>query len=532
MSEDQHEATSPISAARALFKAGYIESAEAAAAEIIAKRPTPGAAMLYARCAVARGDWGAALQRWQYCRTEFPDRRADAEAGRGHALMHLGQLDEARMAFEAARALEPDDLSYVVGLARVAGRRRRFDEAIGLWREAITGATPPVLPAWHMGLAYAQMEGGDATAALETVRSLEREQPNFRGTFGLHARLLVELGLREEAAAELAHGRYNPGSGQWAERLRLQIFLGDMPAARAEFAVWLGQAESALGHERLFLNIPILFAPKEQRRLWSDLRHRLTPMASGGDAEAAALLLRLAVAETNIGEDKPLLLAELEAAPSVPAPWDGHFQRLVHILRGARGTEWDPRAKVFGIGLSRTGTTSLSRSLEHLGLLTGHFRNPFSGVMLSPDDAELLDAMTDTPVCGMFEALYERYPEARFILTERSLPDWEASLSGLFERTFGTADFGALRAQCSAGGELRYGPPWAKLHMDLLFQYADAAAAWRAYHERVDAFFADKPAEKLLRIDLTAGAGWDELCGFLGVEAPVGAFPWENRSKK
>jgi hypothetical protein len=532
MSEDQQDATSPIAAARALFKAGYIDGAEAAAAEIIAKRPTAGAAMLHARCAVARNDWSTALQRWQYCRSNFPDRRVEAETGRGHALLHLGQLDEAWMAFEAARVLEPENLSIVVGLARVEGRRRRFDEAIGLWRAAIDGAKPPALPAWHMGLAYAQLEGGDASAALETVRALEREQPGFRGTFGLHARLLAELGLRAEAAAELAHGRFSPTSGLRAERLRLLVFLGAITGARAEFSAWLGEAETASAHERLFLNIPILFPPEEQRRLWRDLRHRLTPMANGGDAEAAALLLRISVAEADIGEDRALLAAEIEAAPPMPEVWQGQFRRLGQILRGTRAAEWDPRAKVFGIGLSRTGTISLTRALEQVGLLAGHFRNPFSGVMLGADDAELLDAMTDTPVCGMFEALYERYPEARFILTERSLPEWEVSLATMFTRTFGTADFGELRKLCEAGDALRYGPPWAKLHMDLLFRYDDAASAWRAYHDQVDAFFADKPAGKLLRIDLTAGAGWDELCGFLGVEAPVGAFPWENRSKK
>jgi tetratricopeptide (TPR) repeat protein len=532
MPEDQHEPLSPIAAARALFNAGYIAGAEAAAAEIMARRPTAGAAMLYARCAVARSDWAAALLRWQHCGAGFPDRQADAHAGRGHALWHLGQMDASRAAFEAALALQPDNTSVVVGLARVEVRQQRFDLAVELWQRAIAQAGPQALPAWHMGLAYAQTDGGDATAALQTVRALERALPGFRGTSGLHARLLAELGLREEAAAELAHGRFGPNSGLWAERMRLLIFLGDMPAARAEFAVWLSLAENAQALERLLVNIPVLFAPGQQRRLWQDLRQRLTPMADKGDADAAALLLRISVAQADIAEDRPLLLAELEAARPMPAVWQGQFQRLGHILRGARATAWDPRKKVFGIGLSRTGTTSLTRALEHLGLLAGHFRNPFSGAMLSLEDAELLDAMTATPVCSMFELLYERYPDAMFILTERWLQDWEASLQIFFTRTLGTADFAALRAQCAAPDGLRYGARWATVHGALLFQYADAATAWRAYHDRVAAFFAAKPAAKLLRIDLTAGAGWDALCGFLGVAGPATAFPWENRSKK
>jgi tetratricopeptide (TPR) repeat protein len=530
MSDSSAATVPPIAAARALLKAGDIDAAEAAAARISARRPVFAAAVLHARCAVARGDWHTALQRWQHCRSNFPDRRADAEVGRGHALLHLGQLDEARMAFEAALALEPDDLSIVVGLARVAARRRTYDEAIALWRRAIDGASPPAWPAWHMGLAQVQLEAGMASDALQTVRALEQAQPDFRGTMGLHARLLVELGLREEAAAALAHGRFSPASGQRAERLRLLIFLGDMAAARAEFAVSLGEAERAEAHERLLLNIPLLFPPDEQRRLWRDFRRRLTPLANGGDAEAAALLLRISVAEAVPGEDDAILLAELETRQPVAPAWEAPFDRLAQILRRAPGTAWDPSAKVFGIGLSRTGTTSLKRALEQLGLLAAHFRNPFSGAMLTLADATRLDGATDTPVCAMFEDLYAACPNARFILTERPLPDWEASMATLYERSFGTADFAALRAQCAAPEQLRYGAPWAAVHTALFFQFDDAAAAWRAYHERVERFFAEKPG-KLLRVDFTQGAGWGEICGFLGVAAPEGAFPWENRSR-
>ena len=56
------------------------------------------------------------------------------------------------------------------------------------------------------------------------------------------------------------------------------------------------------------------------------------------------------------------------------------------------------RAKTFGIGLSRTGTTSLTLALEALGLSVAHFPTTMKQI-------EEHDAATDTPVAASFQAL-------------------------------------------------------------------------------------------------------------------------------
>ena len=69
------------------------------------------------------------------------------------------------------------------------------------------------------------------------------------------------------------------------------------------------------------------------------------------------------------------------------------------------------RAKTFGIGLSRTGTTSLTLALEALGLSVAHFPTTMKQI-------EEHDAATDTPVAASFQSLDSRFPGSKFIYTD------------------------------------------------------------------------------------------------------------------
>ncbi len=75
------------------------------------------------------------------------------------------------------------------------------------------------------------------------------------------------------------------------------------------------------------------------------------------------------------------------------------------ILREAKRQIQSPgsAAKVFGIGLSRTGTTSLKQALGQLGYDYLHF-NKDSKIIDWPE-LYAADAAVDTPVSIRFEAL-------------------------------------------------------------------------------------------------------------------------------
>ena len=71
------------------------------------------------------------------------------------------------------------------------------------------------------------------------------------------------------------------------------------------------------------------------------------------------------------------------------------------------------QSKIFGIGLSKTGTTSLARALEILGYKTRDYIGVSSytrGELSSIDLAEIEanDAFTDTPIPSFYKELDRR----------------------------------------------------------------------------------------------------------------------------
>jgi hypothetical protein len=172
------------------------------------------------------------------------------------------------------------------------------------------------------------------------------------------------------------------------------------------------------------------------------------------------------------------------------------------------------QSKIFGIGLSKTGTTSLCEALRMLGYTAIDFPLDLRGV-------EEHDAATDTPIADSFELLDRRYPGSKFIYTVRQRDEWVRSCKThwarfidcgcetrpeaveLFKRLYGTIDFDA----------------------NLFVEVYDR-------HEmRVLSYFSRRP-DDLLVIDICSGeSGWESLCAFLGKEVPHSPFPHMNKMK-
>src|SRR6185503_19618665 len=96
---------------------------------------------------------------------------------------------------------------------------------------------------------------------------------------------------------------------------------------------------------------------------------------------------------------------------------------------------------IFGIGLSKTGTTSLYAALHELGYRSatyGHmaelglsdwFRGDFTTDYLAG-----YDAVTDLPIGVFYAQLDMRYPGSKFILTVRDVESWLVSAKTQFSR--------------------------------------------------------------------------------------------------
>lgn len=171
------------------------------------------------------------------------------------------------------------------------------------------------------------------------------------------------------------------------------------------------------------------------------------------------------------------------------------------------------RSKVFGIGLSKTGTQSLNRALELLGYTAIHYPTKM-------EQFEAFEAATDAPVAAEFETLDRRFPGSRFVYTRRDLSSWLDS----FERHLRRRPFKADR-EGLLGGRLSQ-----RLYGSVEFDQRLFAEAYQRHEQRVLRYFAHRPGD-LLTLDIcNGGAGWPPLCSFLGVAEPAVPFPSVNRT--
>lgn len=177
--------------------------------------------------------------------------------------------------------------------------------------------------------------------------------------------------------------------------------------------------------------------------------------------------------------------------------------------------------KVFGIGLSRTGTKSLADALEKLGFRSKHF--PSLKALLW--DAERYDALTDTTVALFYKRLDELYPDAKFVLTVRDETSWLDSVERFWawSRRYrqNRADKKALKSGTITNIVL-YGSD--VFNADL-YVYAR-----HRHHEDVRRYFANRPG-KLLELDICGGEGYEKLCPFLGLDVLDKPFPHIHQGK-
>jgi len=171
--------------------------------------------------------------------------------------------------------------------------------------------------------------------------------------------------------------------------------------------------------------------------------------------------------------------------------------------------------KVFCIGMYKTGTTSVGKALEVLGLRTFHGTNPILDVGNDkfdwrPDEfakyrdkfrnlTSLYDAFEDYPFMWIYREMHEDFPDARFILTERD------------SRQVAQSDINMWK-------QLGRSPiPDAQVFID----------RYERHHAAVLDYFGH--SDQLLRIRLGSSNEWQELSEFLGLPKPENVpFPRAN----
>jgi len=180
--------------------------------------------------------------------------------------------------------------------------------------------------------------------------------------------------------------------------------------------------------------------------------------------------------------------------------------------------------RIFGIGMHKTGTTSLYEALNILGYDAAHWTTPRWARNIWEEmrthgksvTLEKHEAITDFPIGLMYQQLDVSYPRSKFILTLRDEGEWLESVRRHF------------------GEENRWRSTWDndafthRLHTEVYgrkrFDADVMLARYRRHTAEVLAYFKDRPADLLVMEE----PSWARLCPFLGLPVPVLPYPKAN----
>ena len=198
-----------------------------------------------------------------------------------------------------------------------------------------------------------------------------------------------------------------------------------------------------------------------------------------------------------------------------------------HNLAATKGTaNTDPRnGRLFGTGLSRTGTRSLHVALRGFALSSVHY--PYDATTereLFEGEARLSilehhHAMVDLPASGFFRELDRRYPGSRFLHTVRDRNQW---LEAVERHYRSLVDHWSTLSQRFRDFSERITQ---HVYGAFPFERAAFAEAYDRHEELVASHFADRRAD-LLVLDVADASASARLAAFLG-RPPVsnGDFP-------
>jgi len=176
--------------------------------------------------------------------------------------------------------------------------------------------------------------------------------------------------------------------------------------------------------------------------------------------------------------------------------------------------------KIFGVGLNKTGTTTLGECAHALGLrATSCQKALLRDVVIKKDlartlqHAEHFDLFEDWPWPLIYRELDHFFPGSKFILTTRI--DEQAWYESLCRYSISTHPWRHSR-------KLAYGHRFPQRHGVELKQF------YLAHNQSLRTYFKERP-QQFLEVCWEKGDGWPELCTFLEVPLPDLPFPHANR---
>ena len=222
---------------------------------------------------------------------------------------------------------------------------------------------------------------------------------------------------------------------------------------------------------------------------------------------------------------KPTIAASAQVTPNHAFKTIKHnisYQKILPKLSGPR---------YFCVGFNKTGTTTIGRCFEILGLNPiaeprsryMNYRDLSHLIFENGDYEQVLDAakyfrsFQDRPwnIWDMYQRLDTHFDGSFFILTERDPETWWRSVEKWL----------MVSHPHDRDKYLRY---LHHLKVDRLDK-ATFLNAYQAYNKAVKIYF--KGRDNFLVMNLEKGDAWDKLCPFIGVPIPQVDFPHANKQR-
>ena len=166
--------------------------------------------------------------------------------------------------------------------------------------------------------------------------------------------------------------------------------------------------------------------------------------------------------------------------------------------------------KIFGIGLHKTGTTTLARMMERMGYMNYGFDRYFMRLMFEGNFDPVWSwiapwqSFQDIPWPLFYRELDQKYPGSKFILTLRDEEKWWNSLVNHFG------------GRITEANHLIFG------FADVVGHKEEVLKMYRNHNREVQEYFADRP-DDLLVVNWE-DQGISEVCHFLGRPVPLNRF--------
>jgi hypothetical protein len=186
--------------------------------------------------------------------------------------------------------------------------------------------------------------------------------------------------------------------------------------------------------------------------------------------------------------------------------------------------------KIFGIGLAKTGTSSLNKALEILGYRSIHFCRHLNEINIEGSPISRLSTVLNQcswdAITNSGEHIYpltdKEFPNSKFILTIRNKEPWLESVKNHFlDRPFfekNRIELPRVLSMVHALGHVVYNEEYLPIVYDNHLR--------NAKH-----YFKDRKQD-LLIIDICGGQGWEKLCPFLDRDVLNIPFPYKNITLK